>query len=68
MDFFKVMSGLGDAAVIGTNVLKWINDNLLSRLGGLSGIIVKIVDFFKNLFKDGGTGTKVLDFFKNLFG
>ena len=66
MDFYGILDGLGKAAVVGTDVLKWINDNLFSKLGGLSGVLKSVIDFFKNLFSGDGGG--IGDFFKGLFG
>lgn len=65
MDFLGFLEGLGKVAGFGTDAMKWLNDNLLSKIGGMSGVLTSIINFFKNLFGDGGG---IGDFFKGLFG
>ena len=64
MDFFSIMDGLSSGTDTLTGVMKWINDNLLSKAGGLSGIVVRIVNMIKDLLNGEGA---VIDFFKGLF-
>ena len=66
MDLDSIFEGLTKFANVGTDVLKWLNNNIFSKSGTVVDVLKKVIDFFKNLFGGGGGG--IGDFFKNLFG
>jgi len=49
----------------GTDVMKWLNDNILKNSGALVGVLQQAINFIKGLFSGDGGG--IFDFFKNLF-